>query len=150
MSRGSRYAVAAVVVALCVVSAAPPAHSQSGTVQKIHYGEITGARQVVIEMPPTGRSGQTGATVGAVAGYALADGGDRWLGALIGGALGGAAGRGAGKSARKKKGWEYVIRSEESGEEFALKLPGKKQQHKKGERVRIMTGPGGKTDLAPA
>jgi len=128
----------------------PPVYAQSGNVQTIRYGEITGVRQVVIESPRTGRSTQTGATIGAVAGYALADGRDRWMGSLLGGAIGGAAGRAAGKSARKKKGWEYIIRVEATGQEIALKLPGKKAQHSVGDRVRMMSGAGGTTDLAPA
>jgi len=138
------------LVGLAAISFTTPTVAQSGNVQKIRYGQITGVRQVVIEIPPTGRSGQTGATVGAIAGYALADGRDRWLGSLLGGAIGGAAGRSAGKAARKKKGWEYIILVEESGEEIALKLPGRKAAHKKGDRVRMMSGAGGKTDLAPA
>jgi outer membrane lipoprotein SlyB len=150
MSRRGYVPSIALAVALIVAAPPPPAHAQSGTVQSIRYGEITGVRQVTIEMPRSGRSAQTGATVGAVAGYALADGRDRWLGSLVGGAIGGAAGRAAGKAARKKKGWEYIIRLEDSGEEISLKLPGKKVQHAKGDRVRMMSGAGGTTDLAPA
>ena len=39
---------------------APPAEAQSGTVQAIRYGEITGVRQVVIEMRRSGRSAPAG------------------------------------------------------------------------------------------
>lgn len=97
--------------------------------------------------PTHGSGAQVGATIGAVAGYALADGNDRWLGGLLGGALGGAAGRAADKGARKKKGWRLIIQLEETGEEIGVPVIGKKQKLKAGDRVRPLTGAGGATQV---
>jgi outer membrane lipoprotein SlyB len=127
--------------------------AQSGTLQRILYGEVISAEQGIVVDQPTGRGAQTGATVGAVAGYALADRGDRWIGSLLGGALGGAAGHAAEKSAKKKPGWELIIRLD-SGEEIGVQVPVKKKDRNKvlyrpGDRVRMMTGPNGKTQVTP-
>ena len=81
------------------------ADAQSQTMQRILYGEILSAERITIRDRPTGRGAQSGSTIGAVAGYALADRGDRWLGALVGGVLGGAAGNAAEKAKKKKPGW---------------------------------------------
>jgi outer membrane lipoprotein SlyB len=81
-----------------------------------------------------------------VAGYALADSGDRWLGGLLGGVLGGAAGRGAENASRKKKGWTVIVKIDDGGE-IAVDIPGKKKKYNPSDRVRIMTGPGGETKL---
>ncbi len=67
--------------------ASPPAEAQSQTMQRILYGEVVTAERITIQDRPTGRGAQSGSTIGAVAGYALADGRDRWLGALVGGVL---------------------------------------------------------------
>ena len=115
--------------------------------QKIRYGEVVSVEQTVVEVKSSGSGAQVGATVGAVAGYALADGRDRWLGGLLGGVLGGAAGKAAGNRARKKKGWQLIIRLEETGEEIGVQVVGKKKEHGVGDRVRLMTGPGGETQV---
>lgn len=132
----------------------PPAHAQSNTMQRIQYGEVVSAEQVIVRDQATGRGAQTGATVGAIAGYALADRGDRWIGSLLGGALGGAAGHAAEKSAKKRPGWELIIRLD-NGEEVGVQIPSpkkkKNQQHfRSGDRVRMMTGPSGQTQVTPA
>jgi outer membrane lipoprotein SlyB len=101
-----------VAVMLVTVASIPSstAEAQSQTMQRILYGEVVSAERITIRDRPTGRGAQTGSTVGAVAGYALADGRDRWLGALVGGVLGGAAGNAAEKAKKKKPGWELIIR----------------------------------------
>jgi outer membrane lipoprotein SlyB len=140
-------------VALLLIAAWPlalpgtPASAQEGVAQTIRYGTVVEAEQTVVEVKTGGRGGQTGATVGAVAGYALADGRDRWLGALVGGALGGAAGRAAEKSASKKKGWQLIIELEKTGETIGIEVAGKKKSFKAGDRVRLMTGPDGRTKV---
>jgi len=121
--------------------------AQPNTVQKIRYGEILSVDEAVVEVNAGGSGAQVGATVGAVAGYALVDGRDRWLGSLLGGVLGGAAGKASDKRARKKKGWQLIIRMEETGEEIGVQVPGKKQEHRVGDRVRLLTGPGGETQV---
>jgi outer membrane lipoprotein SlyB len=133
--------VLAVVAALTI-----PALGQ-GNVQAIRYGTITMLEPTVIEVRPSGSGAQVGATVGSVAGYALADGSDRWLGALVGGVLGGAAGRSASKGAAKKKGWQLIVKLEQSGEEIGVQVKGKKTKLKVGDRVRLMTGPDGSTQV---
>lgn len=142
----------AVIVTLAVAHA-PLLEAQSGTMQRILYGEVVSAIQGIVKEQPTGRGAQTGATVGAIAGYALADRGDRWIGSLLGGVLGGAAGHAAEKSAKKKPGWELIIRLD-SGEEIGVQVPVKKKDRNKvlyrpGDRVRLMTGPDGRTQVAP-
>ena len=119
--------------------------------QSVRYGTITSMESTIITVRPgSGGGAQVGATVGAVAGYALADGGNRWLGGLLGGALGGVAGNAAGKSAAKKKGWQLIVKLESTGEEIGVPVVGKKKQHEVGERVRLLTGPGGETQVSRA
>ena len=143
MSAGVLRNAVAAGTALAVL--VPAMAAGPNVVQSITYGEIVSVRRVVVEQRGSGTGSYAGATVGAVAGYALADGRDRWLGSLIGGALGGLAGGAAGKAARKKKGWELIIRLE-SGEEIGIQEVGKKQRFQPGDRVRLMSG-GGKTEV---
>jgi len=126
---------------------APPADAQSQTMQRILYGEILSVERITIRDRPTGRGAQTGSTIGAVAGYALADGRDRWLGALVGGVLGGAAGNAAEKAKKKKPGWDLIIRLE-NGEEVGIQVPMNKKNRgifTPGDRVRMTSGPNGET-----
>ena len=127
-----------------------PADAQSQTMQRILYGEVVSAERITIKDRPTGRGAQAGSTVGAVAGYALVDGRDRWLGALVGGVLGGAAGNAA-ERAKKKPGWELIVRLE-NGEEIGIQVPVKKKKKDReifepGDRVRLMSGAGGQTGV---
>lgn len=137
-----------VIVALVGTFApSPEAEAQSQTMQKILYGEIVSAERVTIQNRPTGRGSQAGSTVGAVAGYALADGRDRWLGALVGGVLGGAAGNAAEKAKKKRPGWDLIILLD-NGEEVGIQVPTKKKDRRvytPGERVRLTSGPNGQT-----
>ena len=137
-----------VVVMVMVVSApVPTADAQSQTMQRILYGEILSAERITIRDRPTGRGAQSGSTIGAVAGYALADGRDRWLGALVGGVLGGAAGNAAEKAKKKKPGWDLIIRLD-NGEEVGIQVPMNKKNRgifTPGDRVRMTSGPNGET-----
>jgi outer membrane lipoprotein SlyB len=136
--------IAAFVVALMP---APTSDAQSQTMQRILYGEIVSAERITIQDRPTGRGAQSGSTIGAVAGYALADGRDRWLGALVGGVLGGAAGNAAEKAKKKKPGWELIILLD-NGEEVGIQVPMNKKNRgifTPGDRVRLMSGPNGQT-----
>jgi outer membrane lipoprotein SlyB len=126
-----------------------PAEAQSQTMQRILYGEVVSAERITIRDAPTGRGAQAGSTVGAVAGYALADGRDRWLGALVGGVLGGAAGNAAEKAKKKKPGWELIILLD-NGEEVGVQVPMEKKNrgiYTPGDRVRMMSGPNGRTKV---
>lgn len=122
--------------------------AQPNVMQKIRYATIVSMEQAIVEVHASGSGAQAGATVGAVAGYALSSGRDRWLGALVGGALGGAAGRAADKSARKKKGWQLIVRLEDGGEEIGVQVVGKRTEHKVGDRVRLLTGSNGQTQVS--
>jgi len=133
-------------LAVAALGAAPTAEAQSGTVQTIRYGEVVSAERVTIRDQPTGRGAQTGATVGAIAGYALADRGDRWLGGLLGGALGAAAGHAGERAASKKRGWELIVRLD-GGEEIGIQVADKREKFLAGDRVRLMTGAGGRTKV---
>ncbi|MCW8985964.1 MAG: glycine zipper 2TM domain-containing protein [Thermoanaerobaculales bacterium] len=140
--------LSAVLVTMALMPLSP-AEAQSQTMQRILYGEVVSAERITIRDAPTGRGAQAGSTVGAVAGYALADGRDRWLGALVGGVLGGAAGNAAEKAKKKKPGWELIIRLE-NGEEIGVQVPMNKKNraiYKPGDRVRMMSGPNGQTKV---
>ncbi len=139
--------LAAVVLVAAASIPTPPADAQSQTMQRILYGEVLSAERITIRDRPTGRGAQTGSTVGAVAGYALADGRDRWLGALLGGVLGGAAGNAAEKAKKKKPGWELIILLD-NGEEVGIQVPMNKKNRgvfTPGDRVRMTSGPNGET-----
>jgi outer membrane lipoprotein SlyB len=143
------WAVGAALLVTVVSIPSPTAEAQSQTMQRILYGEVVSAERITIRDAPTGRGAQAGSTVGAVAGYALADGRDRWLGALVGGVLGGAAGNAAEKAKKKKPGWELIIRLE-NGEEIGVQVPMNKKNraiYTPGDRVRIMSGPNGQTKV---
>ena len=140
-----------IVLAAVILAAAsmptPTADAQSQTMQRILYGEVVSAERITIRDRPTGRGAQTGSTIGAVAGYALADGRDRWLGALVGGVLGGAAGNAAEKAKKKKPGWDLIIRLD-NGEEVGIQVPMNKKNRgifSPGSRVRLTSGPNGET-----
>ena len=142
-----RIAVAA-CLALAITSGA--ALAQSNVAQTIRYGKIVSMEKTVIVEKPTGTGARTGATVGAVAGYALAGGRDRWLGALLGGAIGGAAGGAAGRAARKKKGWQLILTLEKTDEEIGVQVKGKKKpEYDVGDRVRLLSA-GGETKVTRA
>lgn len=144
----ARWIVLAMVVLVAASSIpAPSADAQSQTMQRILYGEVLSAERITIRDRPTGRGAQTGSTIGAVAGYALADGRDRWLGALVGGVLGGAAGNAAEKSKKKRPGWDLIIRLD-NGEEVGIQVPMDKKNRgifTPGDRVRMTSGPNGET-----
>lgn len=85
-----RHSVRTTTLAVCLtISMVGTAVAQSSTMQKIRYGEVVSVEATVVEVKTGGSGAQVGATVGAVAGYALVDGRDRWLGGLLGGVLGG-------------------------------------------------------------
>jgi outer membrane lipoprotein SlyB len=147
MTRGmARAGALALAVVLVLQLSASPVLAQAGVAKSLRYGTVVSIEQTVVVVK-SGGSGQVGATIGAVAGYALSDGRDRWLGSLLGGVAGGAAGRAASK--RKKKGWELIIKVE-GGEEIAIEVPGKQKQFNEGDRVRLTTGPGGATKVSKA
>lgn len=142
--------VCATLTVLALMAAAtalmPPVSAQANVAQTIRYGEVIAVDEAVVKTKMSNTGATVGATAGAVAGYALADSGDRWLGGLLGGVLGGAAGRGAEKASRKKKGWTVIVKVDGGGE-IAIDIPGKKKKYNPGDRVRIMSGPGGETKL---
>ena len=139
-------ALAAVLLLAATTALTPPVPAQANVAKTIRYGEVIAVDQAVVKTRSTGTGATVGATAGAVAGYALADHGDRWLGGLLGGVLGGAAGKAAEGASRKKKGWSVIVKIDDGGE-IAIDIPGKKKQYNPGDRVRIMTGPGGETKL---
>jgi outer membrane lipoprotein SlyB len=128
-----------------------PAIGQANVQQTIRYGTVVDMEKTTVQVKSNPAAGaQTGATIGAVAGYAATSGGDRWLGALAGGVLGSAAGRGAAKSASKKKGYQLIIKLEETGQEIGVQVVGKKVDYGVGDRVRLFTGNNGQTEVRPA
>lgn len=133
---------ALLVAALGLGLAASGAAAQGGQMRQILYGEIISATPAVVQKQTGGRRAQTGATVGAIAGAALARRGDRWLGGLVGSAIGGALGRSADNKASRVKGWDLIIRLDR-GDEVAVQLPHRREQLNAGDRVRVLTGAGG-------
>jgi len=143
----ARALIGIATLVLLLAASVPTVTAQGSAARSIRYGEVLEVRQVIIKSGPTASGANTGATVGAVAGYALADGRGRWLGALVGGALGGAAGKR--RSAKKRPGFELIIRLE-NGEEIAINVRGKRQAHYPGDRVRLMVGRDGNTEVVRA
>ena len=142
-----RIVLTTVVLMTVVLMPTPIADAQSQTMQRILYGEVVSAERITIRDAPTGRGAQAGSTIGAVAGYALADGRDRWLGALVGGVLGRAAGNAAEKAKKKKPGWDLIILLD-NGEEVGIQVPMNKKNRgvfSPGSRVRLTSGPNGET-----
>jgi outer membrane lipoprotein SlyB len=135
-----------ILVIVALVAVAVPAAAQSGVAQRIQYGEVVSAQPTIVVEQSRGGGAQVGSTVGAVAGYALADRGDRWLGSLLGGVVGAAAGNAVEKKSKRKKGWELIIRLG-NGEEIGLQVPGRREQYRPGDRVRLMTA-GGRTTVS--
>jgi len=131
---------------VAILLLAPPLPAQSGVAQSIRYGEVLSVERTVVVEQATGKGAAIGSTVGAIAGYALTDRRDRWLGGMVGGALGGLAGGAMENSSRKRNGWELIIKVE-GGEEIGIQVAGKKQEHRVGDRVRLMVGPGGTTQV---
>jgi outer membrane lipoprotein SlyB len=99
---------------------------------RLKYGEVVNAEQVLLDAPP-GSGTRSGATVGAIVGFALADD-NRWLGAALGGVVGGAIGSGA----QKKKGWHLGVRLD-NGEEIGVAVFGRKDHYSPGDKVRLLT-----------
>jgi outer membrane lipoprotein SlyB len=128
-------------VIVCGVLLVSPLLAQSNVMQRVQYGKIVSADTVVIHDRPSGRGGQAGSTVGAIAGAAIADRGDGLLGALIGGAIGGAIGRASDRAGSTRKGTEVIILLD-AGEEVAIQLPGTRE-FMPGDRVRVTSGPNG-------
>ena len=141
-----RLTLAALTLMAVTTTLTPPVPAQANVAQTIRYGKVVAVDEAVVETKTTNTGATVGASAGAVAGYALADGGDRWLGGFLGGVLGGAAGRGVENASRKKKGWSVIVKIDDGGE-IAIDIPGKKLKYNPGDRVRIMTGPGGETKL---
>jgi outer membrane lipoprotein SlyB len=142
------------LVLVTVVVGMIAAGVEAQTLQTIRVGEVVSVDEVQIVERPTGRGAQTGATVGSIAGYAAASHGDRWLGSLLGGALGGAAGGAAEKASKKRPGLQLVVRLD-NGEEVGVQIPlAKKKKNQQtfnpGDRVRLMTGADGTTQVTPA
>jgi outer membrane lipoprotein SlyB len=138
--------VAAMAGSTLLPLASSPAFAQAGTMQKIRYGTVVAVSAATVKTQSDGTGAVVGSTAGAVAGYALVGGRDRWLGGLVGGVLGGAAGKGIEKAARKKKGWQLIVKLD-GGEEIGIDVPGKKKLYQEGDRVRLMSGPGGQTKV---
>lgn len=140
------------LVAIIAAMTGPGVEAQ--TLQTIRVGEVVSVDEVQIVERPTGRGAQTGATVGSIAGYAASSHGDRWLGSLLGGAIGGAAGGAAEKASKKRPGLQLVVRLD-NGEEVGVQVPlAKKKKNQQtfspGDRVRLMTGADGTTQVTPA
>lgn len=135
-------------IAVLLLMAALPALGQANVMQRIQYGQVVSAEPVIVKSQPSGSGARVGSTVGAVAGYALADRGDRWLGGLLGGVVGGALGHAAEQAASAKRGWQLIIRLD-SGEDIGIQVPGRRRQYRPGDRVRLMTG-AGKTKVSKA
>jgi outer membrane lipoprotein SlyB len=132
----------------CFPTVTGGAFAQEGVQQTIRYAQVMSMEKTTVKVRPSTTGTQVGATAGAVAGYALASSGDRWLGGLLGGVLGGAAGRAADKRASKKKGWQLIVKLEGNGEEIGVQVVGKKVDYKVGDRVRLLAGPGGQTQVS--
>lgn len=146
-ARTRRWPGILLITVLIVPHGAAVCRGQSQVMQSIQYGTVVSVADAVVREESTGVGAVVGSTAGAVAGAAIARGSGSWLGGLMGGVLGGVAGHAIEKAAQKKKGVELIINLEK-GEEVGIQIPNKQAGlYRKGDRVRLMSAPGGRTTV---
>ena len=137
MADRSLQAAFVILVSILALAASLPADAQSGRMGRVFYGVVVSSEPIQIQTAPGNRKAATGATVGAIAGAALADRGDGLLGSLIGGAIGGAIGRSADRRRAKAiRGTELIIRLQ-NGEEVMVETTSSAEYYP-GDRVQVI------------
>ena len=120
---------------------------EAGQAQNVRFGTITSIRPVKIEGGTTGGT-LIGAGVGGLLGNQIGGGSGRTA-ATVGGALaGGALGSHAGQNLTSRPGLEIEVRLEGGGRLSVVQEDNPRETFNVGDRVRVITGGGGRTRVA--
>ncbi|HUL55783.1 MAG TPA: glycine zipper 2TM domain-containing protein [Usitatibacter sp.] len=109
--------------------------------QSVRFGVVESVRDVRITPHDTGVGTAGGAALGAVAGSTVGGGNGQIAGAIGGAILGGIIGQNIEQQANQKNGVEITVLLD-SGKYIAI-VQGADEQFRAGDRVRILSGPGG-------
>lgn len=109
--------------------------------QSVRFGVVESVRDVRITPHDTGVGAAGGAALGAVAGSTVGGGNGQIAGAIGGAILGGIIGQNIEQQANQKNGVEITVLLD-SGKYIAI-VQGADEQFRAGDRVRILSGPGG-------
>lgn len=121
---------------------------EAGRAQNVVTGSITSIRPVNIQGSSTGGT-LVGAGVGGLLGNQIGGGSGRTA-ATVGGALaGGAVGSHAGQSINSRNGLEIEVRPDGGGSRISVvQEVNPRESFSVGDRVRVITGAGGRTRVA--
>ncbi len=138
---------AASVAALggCASSLSGGAYSRSeaGRQQEVQLGVVEGVRGVQIEGTKSGVGTLGGAAVGGIAGSNVGQGKGSSISTILGAVVGGVGGAAVEEGATRQKGLEITVKLD-SGRTTAV-VQAADVEFKRGDRVRLLTTPEGKT-----
>jgi outer membrane lipoprotein SlyB len=109
--------------------------------QSVRFGVVESVRAVRITPQDTGVGAASGAALGAVAGSTVGGGSGQVAGAIGGALLGGIIGQNVEQQANQKNGMEITVLLD-SGKYISV-VQGADEPFQAGDRVRILSGPGG-------
>lgn len=140
-----------IAAAICALSLAGCAYPPAGSgdyrgyevrgAQRVQFGVVDSIRDVRITPRDTGVGTAGGAVLGAVAGSNVGGGSGQVAGAIGGAILGGIIGQNIERSANERSGVEITVLLD-SGQYLAV-VQGADEPFRAGDRVRILSGPGG-------
>jgi outer membrane lipoprotein SlyB len=121
---------------------------EAGRAQSVRTGTITSIRPINIQGSSTGGT-LVGAGVGGLVGNQFGGGSGRTA-ATVGGALaGGALGSHAGQAINSRSGLEIEVRLDDGGQRISVvQESSPRESFSVGNRVRVITGAGGRTRVA--
>ena len=118
---------------------------EAGRAQDVRTGTITSIRSIKIEGSSTGGT-LVGAGIGGLLGNQIGGGSGRTAATVGGALLGGAAGSHAGQAINSRNGLEIEVRLDDSGRRISVvQEVNPRESFYEGERVRVITGAGGRT-----
>ena len=121
---------------------------EAGRAQDVRIGTITSIRNINIQGSTTGGT-LVGAGIGGLAANQIGGGSGRTA-ATVGGALvGGAAGSHIGQNVTSRRGLEIEVRLDDGGRRMSVVQEiSPRENFSVGDRVRVITGAGGRTRVA--
>jgi len=147
MNTLTKFSIAALAVASLAGCAYPPQGSgdyrgyEVRGEQSVRFGVVESIRDVHITPRDTGVGTAGGAALGAIAGSNVGGGSGQVAGAIGGAILGGIIGQNIERNANDKPGVEITVLLD-SGKYIAV-VQGADEPFRAGDRVRILSGPGG-------
>jgi outer membrane lipoprotein SlyB len=138
--------VAVLLLAGCASSLSGSAYERrhARTAHEVQFGEVESVREVLIEGTKTPIGAAAGAGIGSAVGRTAGDSPlGRAVGGIAGAVVGGVAGAATEEALTRQKGYEITVRLD-SGRYLAV-VQAADEEFKPGERVRLVTGPGGTT-----